>query len=92
MARYNEDLIVDWYGAQVYDIKEKIDTKERDNDIYYTTQEGETLRDIANKKYENSKLYWIIAEYNNIRDPWVRLSAGKLLRMPSRQHINDNII
>jgi hypothetical protein len=43
---------------------------------------------ISYREYGDETLYWIILMANNIFDPFTELSAGKLIRIPSKYYID----
>lgn len=52
-----------------------------DKDRYFTTIQGDTLWNIAHQAYGDSKLWWIIADVNNIDSPF-EIEAGLSLLIP----------
>lgn len=52
-----------------------------ENDRYYTVGEGESLSDISDQAYSNSKSWWVIAKVNNIFFP-LDLEVGATLVIP----------
>lgn len=65
---------------------------ERQNDIYHRVQSNEVSRlDIlANKYYRNPLLWWVIAQANDIYDPFILLDPGTLLRIPAIESLYGN--
>lgn len=55
------------------------------NDQYHKLESHEVgrLDILAHRYYKNPLLWWVIAQANNIYDPFVLLPAGTLLRIPS---------
>lgn len=51
------------------------------DDEFHIVKVDETLMDIAGLKYQNSKLWWLIADANDITDPFT-LEIGKALTIP----------
>ena len=51
-------------------LRVRLDIPESPKDRVHVLVEGETLDTLAFKFYKNSKLWWIIADYNNILDPF----------------------
>lgn len=54
----------------------------RHDDSYYVWPMGMYLDRIALKYYGDPTLWWIIADFNNIRDPRI-IEEGRMLRFPS---------
>jgi hypothetical protein len=57
----------------------------RDDDIYVITQETDRLDLLANEYYGDSRLWWIIAQANNINGVNIGLDAGVQLRIPKNK-------
>ena len=45
---------------------------------------------LAHKYYQNPLLWWIIAQANNITNPFICLESGTLLRIPSIETLYGN--
>lgn len=53
---------------------------------------GETLDSIALDNYSNSTFFWVIADFNNIIDPYKSLEVGSILKLPTLASISfENI-
>lgn len=65
-------------------LREALELEPTERDIYVTiTQDIENRADlIADKAYGDTKLWWVIYEFNSVRDPLFDLSAGSTLRLP----------
>ena len=77
-------------------IKEKKETKTKylestiypkispsDTDIYIISSQGDRLDLLANKYYGDTRMWWIIANANNLNDATLAVDAGRQLRIPS---------
>ena len=53
---------------------------ERDDDMYFISQEGDRCDNLAYRFYKNSKLWWFIARVNNLKT--MNIPAGTSLRIP----------
>lgn len=64
------------------------------NDTYHTVTSYEVYRLdlIAYKYYQNALLWWVIAQANNIRDPFNDVTAGMVLRIPSLTTLYGGIL
>lgn len=64
----------------------------RSTDIYHRVQPHESRRlDIlAHIYYKNPLLWWVIAQANNIYDPFYYVEPGTLLRVPSIETLYGN--
>ena len=92
ITRYYADDEFVFEGNNMLQIREKIDTSMADTDNVYTVKEGDNLRDIAHKRLGDARLYWVIADFNKIIDPFEKLSVGKALRMPSLKRVRENYL
>ena len=57
----------------------------KDDDIYIITQETDRLDLLANEYYGDSRLWWIIANANNINSVNIGLEGGIQLRIPKNK-------
>lgn len=46
-------------------------------------KEGETLDTLALYYYNNPTYYWIIADFNRIQDPYIKLKVDSKLKIPT---------
>lgn len=58
----------------------------------YVVKKGDTYDSIALEHYNNPTYYWIICDFNRIIDPMETPSAGKVLRLPSINNIEFNLL
>jgi hypothetical protein len=61
--------------------------EKRDDDIYVITQETDRLDLLAKQFYGESKLWWIIAQANNINGANIGLDGGIQLRIPQNKFL-----
>jgi len=45
--------------------------------------EGDTLDSLSLYYYNNPTYFWIIADFNKISDPYIKLKAGTILKIPT---------
>ena len=64
--------------------------EKRDDDIYVITQETDRLDLLAQQFYGESKLWWIIAQANNINGANIGLDGGIQLRIPKNKFLIIN--
>jgi hypothetical protein len=57
--------------------------KPNDNDMYIISQQSDRLDILANKYYNDSSLWWIIAVANNLNDASLSIESGIQMRIPS---------
>lgn len=64
-----------------------------DTTVYVTHKvaRNETLDSIALDSYNNPTLYWVIADFNRIQDPFEPLVEGTYLKIPSLSSIEYTI-
>ena len=55
------------------------------NTVYtlHKINKNETLDSIALQMYNNPTLFWVIADYNNIQNPYEKLIEGNTLKIPT---------
>ena len=61
-----------------------------DDTTLYTShiiQPTESLDSLALKYYNNPTYFWIIASFNRINDPFVKLVPGNIIKIPSISNI-----
>jgi hypothetical protein len=51
---------------------------------------GDTLDTLALKYYNNPTLFWVIADFNSIQDPFMKLVEGNYINIPSIAGITFN--
>lgn len=56
--------------------------------VLHEVEKGETLDSIALDNYSNSTYFWVIADFNKIRDPFKKLEVGSKLKIPTLSTIN----
>ena len=82
MARYdgtnirkNQDTNKSYYNTTIYK-----QVPERNDDMYFISQEGDRCDNLANRFYNDSTLWWFIARVNNLTTN--NIPAGTSLRIP----------
>ena len=58
--------------------------------VYHTVKAGDTLDSLSLFYYGNPTYYWIIADYNDILDPFLPLVVDTRLSIPTFQTIAFN--
>jgi hypothetical protein len=91
ITRYEDKNIVVRDSTRFYEIRRRIDTTRRNDDGLYEVKGEMSLRQIAGDPtvYNDARLYWIIAEFNKIHDPFLNLQPGTVVRYPSMKRINE---
>lgn len=64
-----------------------------DSTLYsiHTVEQGDTLDNLALYYYNNPTLFWIICSFNRIRNPYVQLTPGQQLKIPSIANIKFDL-
>lgn len=80
MGRYNKFSTKNTIGYNMIDIPDFKYT-----DLYTTinVRAGERLDTLAKRFYNDSKLWWIIALYNNLPGSTVFLQTGQIIKIPN---------
>jgi hypothetical protein len=63
-------------------LRKTLDTTPHDTDFYHMTTAFDRIDLLAYKYYARADLWWVIADYNDLRFPLV-LESGISLRLPS---------
>jgi hypothetical protein len=58
-----------------------------DNDIYIISGQGDRLDLLAQKYYNDPRMWWIIANANNLNDASLSIQPGRQLRIPTNTSI-----
>lgn len=53
--------------------------------------QGDTLDTLALYYYNNPTYFWIIADFNNIRDPYAALKIGTIIKIPTFSKIEFEV-
>ena len=64
--------------------------EKRDDDIYIITQDSDRLDLLANQFYNDSRLWWIIAQANNLNGANIGVEPGIQLRIPKDKFLIIN--
>ena len=86
-------ILKDLYtGESLLSTREIYDIPSSSSDIYHELKSNEVCRlDIlAHKYYRNPLLWWVIAQANEIYDPFIRLDPGTILRIPTIETLYGN--
>lgn len=82
-SRYrNAALIGD--GTTVYLGRRALpNTLLRGDDLFVTTRMSDNLHLIAYRNFGDERLWWVVADFNDIMDPMLDVAPGTVLRLPS---------
>ena len=59
--------------------------------VAHKVKKHDTLDTLALYYYNNPTYYWVIADFNRIRDPYQPLEVGKILKIPTFSNIAFDI-
>ena len=57
------------------------------NYVSHKVKQGDTLDTLALYYYNNPTYFWVIADFNRIRDPYEDLEIGRILKVPTFSNI-----
>lgn len=79
-------------GESIISTREIKPIVEDRTDIFHTVESSEVYRlDLISYEYYNNPLYWwVIAQANDIKDPFQGITPGTLLRIPSMVSLYGN--
>lgn len=89
-SRYNNGTIAtNREGKNFLVLRQPLNLKPDAGDVFVqVTQDMEKRPDIvAENAYGDPQLWWVIYEFNQIRDPFFNLPAGTLLRLPTLERV-----
>lgn len=59
--------------------------------VNHKVKDDETLDSLALYYYNNPTYFWVIADFNRIRDPYSKLKVGSILKIPTFSNIAFDI-
>lgn len=74
--------VVDFNSLRVYKYPWNCDIQSETNDLYIQITNITRLDRLAYDYYNDPKLWWVIAQVNNIKNPLTDLEIGMLIRIP----------
>ena len=69
----------------------QIEVDPRADDRTHTVAEGDRIEVLAHRYLGDARLWWVIADYNDLFWP-LDLEVGTKLRVPSYSHVQMNIL
>ncbi|HRT96273.1 MAG TPA: hypothetical protein P5532_17760 [Planctomycetota bacterium] len=90
-SRYRFSILCQDEGFDFLGNRPQVPTTPRPDDRFHTVVEGDRLDLLAYRYLGDARLWWVIADYNDIFWP-LDLGLGRLLRIPSAQHAQMNIL
>lgn len=89
-SRYtNGTVTVNRSGNKFLILRNSLVLTEDEGDIFVTITKDLVNRPdlIADKAYGDADLWWVIYEFNGIRDPLFDLKPGRILRIPKLERV-----
>lgn len=90
-SRYAGSILIRDAGGETLGTRQRIDTKPRYDDRFHTVADGDRIDLIAHRYLGDARLWWIIADYNDLFFP-LELEIGAVLRIPSPEHLQMRIL
>ena len=86
-------LYVDSRNGDFWGTRQPLKLREHDSDTFHVVTDADSKRIdlIAWKYYRDVRLWWVIAEVNNINNP-LEIPAGTTLRIPSYERVQMKVI
>lgn len=85
---YFDSYVVNFIEGDSALFRERFRIEKDINDSEYIVKQGDTLNTIAFGFYRDSKLWYVIADVNDIQNPF-ELTIGMSLRIPPITRINN---
>lgn len=90
-SRYASCIVLKDGSEESLGTRKRIDSTPRPDDRFHTVIDGDRIDTIAYRYLSDSKLWWIIADYNDLFFP-LELASGLVLRIPSIEHVHMRIL
>ena len=91
-SRYAKATIISDSGVTYTGIRPQVATEPRATDIFYTVQSGDTLHHIAARQLGDPRLWWVVADFNDVLNPFDALIVGATVRLPSQQRLWTEVL
>ena len=93
-SRYNWSVLyVDSKNGDFWGTRLPVKLREHESDSFHVVTDADSKRIdlIAWKYYRDVRLWWVIAEFNNISNP-LEIPAGTTLRIPAYHRIQMKVL
>ena len=90
-SRYAGSILIRDAGGEILGTRQRIDTTPRYDDRFHTVIDGDRIDLIVHRYLGDARLWWIVADYNDIFFP-LELETGSVLRIPSVEHVQMRIL
>ena len=92
-SRYNDDMKIRQDDNVLFERRESIKLERGDQVIKYKVNEDEKLTDIAYTLYNDSTLWWIIADILNVNNPFEALKLKtNIVILPTLKTVTERIL
>jgi hypothetical protein len=73
---------------------ERLEIPKHPSDLIYFVERDTEFRidKISSYFYGDSRYWWVIAQINNILDPYLEITSGRMLVIPSKSRLFSEII
>jgi hypothetical protein len=91
LSMFSKTPVYDVGGTIIFGLQQPVVLPAGSDQIYTVRQGMENRLDrIAFNFYGTSRLWWAIAQVNNLTDPFLDVPTGKQLRIPDRARLPIN--
>ncbi len=93
-SRYNWSVFyIDSKNGDFFGTRQPLKLKEHTSDLFHRVTDVDSKRIdlIAWKYYKDVRLWWIIAEFNNIGNP-LEIPVGTILRIPTYERLQMKVL
>lgn len=91
-SRYNWSVYyIDPKNGDFYGTRQPLNLRKHASDFFHVVSDVDRIDLIAYKYYRDVKLWWVIAEFNNITNP-LELHSGTVLRIPTYDRIQMQVL
>lgn len=91
-SRYKYSVIIKEGDTFYIGGTDPLTVRSNSDDIEHVWMQGDRLDILAQKYYGDARLWWIIAEYNNIMHFFEEIEYGRVLILPSLTRVVLNIL
>lgn len=82
--------IIEYNSEKVYEFPWQCEINKSDGDVYLYITSSMRLDQLANEYYGDPKLWWVIAQANNLKNPLIEFKIGTMIRIPSLSTLIQN--
>jgi nucleoid-associated protein YgaU len=91
-SRYRFTAVAQQDHNSYYGLRDSVATDPRFDDRFYVIGPDDTLQSVAHRLLGDVRLWWVVAEFNDIIDPFEDLVPGERLRLPSPNRLWTEIL